>query len=279
MGGKNSRYVEAKKANEPESVVDHNTQIANLIGDFTSAIGMYKSNDMKQIKGFLNKHYPKEKERAEIIAVINKVDESLYDRNGNVSADAVNSDKALYDTFKQINESGLDPIKRKFVEDPLIREDASLAEKVNGIFTPYTNLRTEAMFYRYKYIQVNIILIILITQFQDLFDTTFSAIAADFALKLEKQKALLEHFINIAQSLSADSQALNDEDRKNIDKVSGEAIDQLQKFINESKDKIDKLSADTPNYLAQMLLETQQLTMKQMEEINRKVENKKPQQQ
>lgn len=253
----------------PKDQNKQNKQIGNLIENFTKSIQMYNKNDMSEIKKFIESHYPNGNK--EIIKIINMVDNTLQ---GQVSS-GQNSEKNLYDRFQEINKSNIDSVRTKFVNHDLISGDEKLQNKINNIFDPFVNLRTEAMFYRYKYIQVNVILILLITQFQEIFDTTVSALSSDFLLKINKYKSLLEHFINIAQQLSSESQTLTKQDREDIDKISNEAITKLNEFVVSSKDKIQQLSDETPQLLVKMLLETQQLTIDQINEIN-EINNKLP---
>lgn len=260
MGGSQSV---AKSSQQPQT--NQNKQIGNLIENFTKSIQMYNKNDMSEIKAFIESHYGKEKN--EIIKIINMVDNTLQGQGSS----GQNSEKTLYDRFLEINKLSINPIKKDFVDHDLISGDEILKKKINNIFDPFVNLRTEAMFYRYKYIQVNVILILLITQFQEIFDTTVSALSSDFLLKINKYISLLEHFINIAQQLSSESQTLTKQDREDIDKISNEAITKLNEFVASSEAKIQQLSDETPKLLAKMLLETQQLTIDQINDINNKL--------
>lgn len=253
--------------------VDINNHVQKLIEKFTNSISTIKTNDLKQVRDFLNIHNTPQ-EAAAILKIINNVDASLYSDGDNSMP--INTDRELYAKFAHLNEHNktLVKVKNDFLNDDLIRSDKVLKEKVNGIFKPYTNLRTEAMFYRYKYIQVNVILIIIISQIRELFDTTFGAISAEFELKYLKQQALLEKFIELARVMSESKDPMSDEQRDDIYTLSTNAYNKLDDQVKDMKDKIKNLSNGAAEEIAKMLLDTNQVTIDTLQEHMRKTKVK-----
>lgn len=241
-----------------------NDKVDKLIQKFVKGIETYKTNDLREVKSFINAHedgLPSSINKKEILEMIETVDKSLSFGPEDTDKSRINSDKGLFDHFYNINASSTQELRDKFLKEPLVAKN-NMVDSVKNLFDPYTKLRSEVMFYRYKYIQINVILIIIIEQFQNIFDTSISAIGAEYMLKVEESHKLLKHFIELANTLAKqDNPDIENETRQTIHMLADTAYNKLNSEFAQMKEKIANVNSNTPKLLAQLLLDTNQITL------------------
>ena len=244
-----------------------NARVDKLIKKFVKGIDTYKTNDLREVKKFIDTYeddLPSSVNKKEILEMITTVEKSLVNVPDDKSV--INSDKGLYDHFYNVNASSTQKLRDDFLSDPLVSKN-NMADSVNKMFDPYTKLRSEVMFYRYKYIQINVILIIVIEQFQNIFDTSISAIAAEYLLQIEETYNLLKRFIDLANNLASHNELqlqIEDGLKETIHKLAGNAYEKLEKQISEMPEKLKQINGNTPQLLAQMLLDTNQIALEKL---------------
>jgi len=242
------------------TIVDPNVEVQRLIDEFVTGIAVFKKNDMKELQVFLNGMQGKDTPNMkEILDLITKTENVTF---GNVTTKkaGLNTDELLYNELERINNDKMMTTETRFIQDPALQHSQELQKKVVGIFQPYKRLQTERMFYRYKYIQMNIIFIVVVKQFQEIFKSTMAAVDAEYANRLEQQKKILTLFIQLAQTQSNTTDGDKDL-KKDIGSIANEAYKTLDRNQTEMKSTIDRLQNGSLEALVNVLVETNQISI------------------
>jgi len=242
-------------------------RLNNLIDQFAAGMSVFKNNDLNEVRRFIEAlpDNPKINKR-ELIEVIAQTDKAMFP-NGTGSRDSINSDSELYNSLARTNEAKMQPLQSRFSESGVVGD--KMQKKLGTIFAPFTRLQTDAMFYRYKYIQMNVIFILIISQYQDIFEYAISGVAAEYEVQVQKQMEILERFIQLTQSLSGDGP-----DRDKIDRLATRTLEGITTSQEAAKETISKLKTGTVKELVDVLLRTQQMTTGELQEAlkNQKAE-------
>jgi len=243
-------------------------RLNNLIDQFAAGMSVFKNNDLNEVRRFIEAlpDNPKINKR-ELIEVIAQTDKAMFSSSSSSSSDStrdpINSDSELYNSLARTNEAKMQPLQSRFSESGV--GDSKLQKKLGTIFAPFTRLQTDAMFYRYKYIQMNVIFILIISQYQDIFEYAISGVAAEYEVQVQKQMEILERFIQLTQSLSGDGP-----DRDKIDRLASRTLEGITNSQEAAKSTIDKLKTGTVKELVDVLLRTQQMTTGELQEALKK---------
>lgn len=261
MGSISSKGNQRAKKEDKDND-DINKHALSLIDQFVKGINTFKSNDMKQLKEYVGSISGSDNlNQKELLKIIGHTERSVF---GKLKSDRINSDTSLFDEFKRINDERLQEMENSFYSNEILKTNTDLKNKVKTLFDPYKKLQTELMFYKYKYIQINIIFITVISQFQEVFDYTIGAVGAEYELRLQKQQQLLKLFINLAEAQSQTLEKDHPDMTSDINALANKAFEVLEAAQKKAKGNVEKLKESTVKDLLQILLDTSNTTVQQL---------------
>ena len=226
--------------------------LQKVLAAFNTGIDTYKKDDLDDlvllIKDRTQTDFLKEEEKTALLELIRNIEKPMTLKKS--------GDKAFIVSLNEANEDQVGALKNELKESDDIKQ-LNIQDKIDGIFKPYTTLKTHAMFYRYKYVQTNVVLIMLISQFQDLFENLLSNVVGHMNDLINIQKGVINKYVELAEKLS-EFQKKDGIESDDIGGLHEDVRKALEKKYNELDAESKKYNKDTIKDLINVLINTNQ---------------------
>jgi hypothetical protein len=208
--------------------------IEALLKRFVEGLKLYGIADSKAMLGYM-KAYGKSltihKDTQDMmVAIIDQMDKSLKTDTKQIQTDA-----DLMDVIRQSTDEELGLIKKEFT-----------SPEVDQLLEPFRDLKNQLKYYKYKYVHVNMAMIFIVSQFEQLFDTTIKEISVGYVADMQSQKQVLGKFVELSRRLAIEAMP-NTKEQQSIDALAKRTytvIDEKQRQTQERVAAIKLGSAD-----------------------------------
>lgn len=136
-------------------------------------------------------------------------------------------DKALPDYLKNIYDNKLSELRSEVMKSPIVIKDAKMTQSIDRIFTDITGLKSKYKYFEYKYIQLNLFLIVFIQHTYNTMDKFINTVLAYIVTRDTSRSDALRELINLLLEIMKQAEL-------NIDQKDFESIEQLMSVVEGS---------------------------------------------
>lgn len=247
MGGqtsKNNNEIKSTNANATamslEIVLDKG--VKQQIDKLSQYVSLYNSNDVKpllqvvkdykmNLETSTGKTYKLDnvemfvgKFHQELLDKISKDFPNLSEQEKQLKLTEKLKDRGLTEYLHNIYDGKLGNLRDEILKNPLVVQDAKMASSIGNIFTDITGLKSKYKYFEYRYIQLNLFLIIFIQHTYNTMDKFINNILAYTITRDRVRQDSLRDLINLLLQLMQKAEL-------NIDQKDFETIDQLMSVL------------------------------------------------
>ncbi len=210
----------------------------DILERFVKGLQLYNTADSKQLLGYMREYGSSlnvdQKTLALMSVIIEKTDRAIQQDPS--ATRTFKSDMDLMDSIQKSTDTELGSITSELALDP----------SVSQVLEPFRDLKNQCKYYKYKYTHLNMVLIFIVSQFQQLFDATVNELSLGFVADMQSQKQVFGKFVELSKRLA--KEAIPDsKERELIDELASrtnKVIDEKQKKTQERVNAIKLGSAD-----------------------------------
>jgi uncharacterized protein (UPF0305 family) len=207
------------------------TPLLQIVKDYKIDLKNASGNtyDLKNIENIVSKFH------GNLLEQISKEFPTLSKEEQDKKLSNVLKNKGLskYLTTNQDNE--IVSWKDKILQNSLVKKDTEMSNSVNSIFDGLTGLKSKYKYFEYRYIQLNLFLIIFIQHTYTIMDNFINTVLAYTITRDRAREESVKELIDLLLKIMKSAEL-------NINQKDFEAIDQLMSVIqNQIKDKEVKL--------------------------------------
>jgi hypothetical protein len=247
MGGQSSKSEENANVLSMEIVLDKG--VKQQIDKLSEYVSLFNSNDVKPLlqvvkdyKINLETSTGKTFDLNNIDTFVSKFHKELLDK---ISKDYPNlnesekeakvseklKDKGLSEYLRTIYDGKLGDLREQILKNPLVTKDKQMASSIQNIFTDITGLKSKYKYFEYRYIQLNLFLIVFIQHTYSTMENFINSVLSYTVTRDEMRQDSLRELINLLLRIMREAEL-------NIDQKDFETIDQLMSVIEKQiKDK------------------------------------------
>lgn len=174
--------------------------------------------------------------------------EKISADNENISAEEKDKkfhellkNKGLPDYLKNIYDSKLSKLKQRILEDPIVTKDSEMKNNINQILTDITGIKSKYKYFEYRYIQLNLFLIIFIQHTYSTMDNFIKTILAYTVNRDKMREDSLRDLINLLLRIMKEAELnITQKDFESIDNLMSVSETQIKKRQEQLDKAIDK---------------------------------------
>ena len=186
--------------------------------------------DLNNVKTFVGKFHQ------ELLDKIGKDFPDMSDQEKQTKLSERLRDKSLPDYLKNIYDNKLGDLRAEVLKSPLVQKDSKMSQNIERLFTDITGIKSKYKYFEYRYIQLNLFLIVFIQHTFNTMDKFINSVLAYTVTRdtyrSDSLKKLIELLLQIMRQAELD-----------IDQKDFESIEALMSVVEGSiKDKQVKLN-------------------------------------
>jgi len=170
--------------------------------------------------------------------------EKISTDNENISAEEKDKkfsellkSKALPDYLKNMYDVRLSKLKTKILEDPIVSKDTEMKNNIGQILTDITGIKSKYKYFEYRYIQLNLFLIIFIQHTYNTMDNFIKSILAYTVNRDKMREDSLRDLINLLLKIMKEAELnITQKDFESIDNLM--SVSEMQ--IKKRQEQLDK---------------------------------------
>jgi hypothetical protein len=251
MGSQTNKPEEQKNDISMEIVLDKG--VKQQIDKLSEYISLFNSNDVKPLlqvvkdyKINLETSTGKTFDLNNIDTVLSKFHKELLNKisrdypelNEQEKASKVSEtlkDKGLSEYLRTIYDDKLGVLKEQILKNPVVSKDTQVASSIQNIFTDITGLKSKYKYFEYRYIQLNLFLIVFIEHTYSTMENFINTVLSYTVTRDKMRQDSLKELINLLLRIMREAEL-------DIDQKDFETIDQLMSVIKKQiKNKQVKL--------------------------------------
>jgi hypothetical protein len=253
---------------EPEVILtkeEWQKTLNTKITQFKEGIDALSKNDKQQLRKLLTTmpvftRLP-QPTQSDILKILSATEKSLENfENG--------SDVQLEKFIENVSGDKVIKFSNTVLQDEFVKNNPDLKQKVEEFVSPLSKLHSKYKFYQYKYIQTNILMLVMMVQMQD--------ITANYALSIKhatlgtiaKQKKVISDFVRLASDVNNDA-STDSPEVKDITQLANNAYKQLQAHFDELTTKLNSYDQETGSKLVEILLQSGQTSIDDLQKLTK----------
>lgn len=268
MGQGNSKGTEKS----PNEMNDTDKYIEDVVANLKGSIDSLNKNDIKSLKQTVTSMPASKKLSPGMVSYIVKIiqnTETALDLDKN--RPNLSSNTQLQSYLASISKANIEGIKENLMKENMKFDHPILKKGMDDIFGPVATIHAKYKYFMYKYIQVNIFLILFANQVQEVMNYQFSKIIEYQKLQAEKDQELIQNMIAMMSEIAKmDNSKIDDNmQREDIEKLSKDAMEAANARISNLEQFVDRMKKQSYEDIIKMFVESQEELVKEVESIRR----------
>ena len=245
MGASTSTPVTTDNADKLSMEIVLDKGVKQQIDKLSEYVSMFNSNDVKPLlkviddyKINLETSTGKKYELNNVKTFVGKFHQELLDKittdfptmneqEKQLKLSEKLKDKTLPDYLKNIYDNKLSELRGEVMKSPIVSNDAKMTQSIDRIFTDITGLKSKYKYFEYKYIQLNLFLIVFIQHTYTTMDNFINTVLAYTVTRDTARTDSLRELINLLLEIMKQAEL-------NIDQKDFESIEQLMSVVEGS---------------------------------------------
>lgn len=188
-----------------------------------------RSYDLNNIDKFVTKFHK------ELLDKITKDYPTLSDQEKQIKVSEKLKDKGLSQYLSSIYDDKIVDWKEDILKNPIVKKDAQMSSSIQNLFSDITGLKSKYRYFEYRYIQLNLFLMVFIQHTYFTMDKFINTVLAYTVNRDKDREDSVRELINLLLRIMKEAEL-------NIDQKDFETIDQLMSVVEKQvKDKQLKL--------------------------------------
>ncbi len=180
-----------------------------------------KKYELNNVKTFVGKFHQ------ELLDKIAKDFPTMTEQEKQLKLSEKLKDKTLPDYLKNIYDNKLGELRGEVMKSPIVAKDAKMTQSIDRIFTDITGLKAKYKYFEYKYIQLNLFLIVFIQHTYTTMDNFINTVLAYTVSRDTSRSDALRELINLLLEIMKQAEL-------NIDQKDFDSIEQLMSVVEGS---------------------------------------------
>lgn len=256
----------------PESFAQVDGYVDDMVLKLKSSINALNKNDIKSLKKTVES-MPEGKKLTSnmvkhIVKVINNTEESLDMIDKPARSYQDNELKGYIDSITMRKVSSIREDLRK---ENIDVANPVLSKQVDELFMPVATMHTKYKFYMYKYVQLNIFLILFANHVQEIMDIQYKSIIEYQKMQASKDDDLIKNLVKMMNKIAdMDDAKLESAQREEIEILGKNAIQAAESRINNLETFVSDMKKNSFEDIIKMFVDTQEDIVKEIEKVNKK---------
>lgn len=180
-----------------------------------------KKYELNNVKTFVGKFHQ------ELLDKISKDFPTMNESEKQAKLSEKLKDKTLPDYLKNIYDNKLGELRGEVMKSPIVVKDAKMTQSIDRIFTDITGLKSKYKYFEYKYIQLNLFLIVFIQHTYNTMENFINTVLAYTVTRDTARSDALRELIDLLLEIMKQAEL-------SIDQKDFEAIEQLMSVVEGS---------------------------------------------
>lgn len=208
-----------------------------------------KHYDLNNVKTFVGKFHQ------ELLEKISKDFPDINEQEKQAKLSEKLRDKSLPDYLRNIYDNKLGDLRTEILKSPLVQKDSKMTTNIERIFTDITGIKSKYKYFEYRYIQLNLFLIVFIQHTFNTMDKFINSVLAYTVQRDTFRNDALRKLIDLLLQIMRQAEL-------DIDQKDFESIEALMSVVEGSiKDKQVKLNQAVEKARVEALDEMLKLVM------------------
>lgn len=257
-------------ASDPANV---DRYVDEMVSKLKLSIDSLGKNDLKSMKETVTSMPASQRLNSgminHIVKVISNTETALEMANG-PKRSYNNNDLRNY--IDSITKRKVASIRDGLERDNIRIESPALQKSVDELFSPVANMHTKYKFYFYKYVQLNIFLILFANHVQEVMNIQFAQIL-DYTRKqsLKDEELIKTLTTTMSRIADIDDPKVDAPQRDDIEKLSADAMEAASSRVKNLEQFVDKMKKNSFEEIIKIFVDTQEQIVKEVEQFKRPI--------